>query len=110
MACRRVIVDEIHALSENKRGDQLMLCLAELQAMAPKMRRVGLSATVEDPDAVAHFLAHHPDPCPVLQADPGPNPDIRMLETDELPPWSGGGGKYAIPRVLEEIRKTQKQH
>jgi ATP-dependent Lhr-like helicase len=28
-----------------------------------------------------------------------------MLETEELPPWSGGGGKYAIPRVLDEIKK-----
>ncbi|MBT8460136.1 MAG: ligase-associated DNA damage response DEXH box helicase [Boseongicola sp.] len=101
----RVIVDEIHALSESKRGDQLMLCLAELQELAPNMRRVGLSATVEDPNAIAHFLARHPDPCPVLYADPGPAPDISMLETEELPPWSGGGGKYAIPRVLEEIRK-----
>ncbi len=101
----RVIVDEIHALAESKRGDQLMLCLAELQAMAPDLRRVGLSATVEDPEAIARFLARHPDPCPVLEADPGPPPQIAMLETEELPPWSGGGGKYAIPRVLEEVRK-----
>lgn len=101
----RVIVDEIHALSESKRGDQLMLCLAELQRIAPAMRRVGLSATVENPAAIAQFLARHPDPCPVLFADPGPPPDISMLETEELPPWSGGGGKYAIPRVLDEIKK-----
>ena len=102
---QRVIVDEIHALSENKRGDQLMLCLAELQELAPNLRRVGLSATVEDPSAIAQFLARHPDPCPVLYADPGPAPDISMLETEELPPWSGGGGKYAIPRVLDKIKK-----
>ncbi len=101
----RVIIDEIHALSESKRGDQLMLCLAELQNLAPAMRRVGLSATVENPAAIAQFLARHPDPCPVLYADPGPPPDISMLETEELPPWSGGGGKYAIPRVLDEIKK-----
>ncbi|SMX22724.1 ligase-associated DNA damage response DEXH box helicase [Boseongicola aestuarii] len=101
----RVIIDEIHALSESKRGDQLMLCLAELQNLAPAVRRVGLSATVENPAAIAQFLARHPDPCPVLYADPGPPPDISMLETEELPPWSGGGGKYAIPRVLDEIKK-----
>ena len=101
----RVIVDEIHALADSKRGDQLMLCLAELQLLAPNMRRVGLSATVEDPDAIAHYLARHPDPCLILHADPGPAPDIQMLKTRELPPWSCGGGKYAIPRVLEEIRK-----
>ncbi|MDH3263078.1 MAG: ligase-associated DNA damage response DEXH box helicase [Paracoccaceae bacterium] len=101
----RVIVDEIHALAESKRGDQLVLALSRLQALAPVLRRVGLSATVEDPPALAGFLARHPDPCPVLRADPGPDPDIRMLETEAPPPWAGGGGRYAIPRVLEEVRR-----
>ena len=101
----RVIVDEIHALAESKRGDQLMLCLAELSAMCPGLRRVGLSATVEDPDAIARFLARHPDPCPILMADPGPEPDIAMLETDVMPPWSGGGAAYAIPAVLDAVKK-----
>lgn len=101
----RVIVDEIHALSESKRGDQLMLGLAELNALCPNLRRVGLSATVEDPEGIARFLARHPDPCPILHADPGPDPDIAMLETDTLPPWSGGGGKYAIPQVLEAVKQ-----
>ena len=101
----RVIVDEIHALAESKRGDQLMLSLAELQAMRPGLRRVGLSATVEDPDSIARFLARHPDPRPILQADPGPDPDIAMLTTEVMPPWSGGGAAYAIPAVLEEVKK-----
>ncbi len=101
----RVIVDEIHALAESKRGDQLMLCLSELQVMCPKMRRVGLSATVEDPGTIARLLARHPDPCPILRADPGPDPDIAMLRTDVMPPWSGGGAGYAIPAVLEEVKK-----
>ena len=102
---QRVIVDEIHALAESKRGDQLMLALSRLQAMAPDLRRVGLSATVEDPQAIAHQLASHPDPCPILHADPGPAPDIQMLVTDEQPPWTGGGGKYAIPAVLDEVKR-----
>ena len=101
----RVIVDEIHALAESKRGDQLMLALSRLQTMSPGLRRVGLSATVEDPDAIARSLARNPDPCPILQADPGPDPDISMLVTDERPPWAGGGAKYAIPAVLEEVRR-----
>lgn len=102
---QRVIVDEIHALSESKRGDQLMLALARLQGLCPALRRVGLSATVEDPDAIAGFLARHPDPCQIVHADPGPDPDISMLETQEMPPWSGGGAAYAIPAVLEQIRQ-----
>ncbi|MEM1236103.1 MAG: ligase-associated DNA damage response DEXH box helicase [Pseudomonadota bacterium] len=102
---KRVVVDEIHALSESKRGDQLMLALAALDRICPGLMRVGLSATVEDPEAIARFLARHPEPCEILQADPGPAPDIAMLETEELPPWAGGGGKYAIPAILDQVRQ-----
>ncbi|WP_171177934.1 ligase-associated DNA damage response DEXH box helicase [Ruegeria sp. HKCCA4633] len=102
---QRIIVDEIHALAESTRGDQLMLALARLQRLNPALRRVGLSATVEDPAAIARFLARHPDPCQIVQADPGPDPDIQMLETTEMPPWSGGGAAYAIPAVLDQIRQ-----
>ncbi|MFY0596382.1 MAG: ligase-associated DNA damage response DEXH box helicase [Cognatishimia sp.] len=102
---KRVVVDEIHALAESKRGDQLMLALARLQAICPDLRRVGLSATVDKPKDIAALLARHPDPCDILHADPGPDPDISMLTTDEAPPWSGGGAAYAIPAVLEQIKK-----
>ncbi|WP_298359925.1 ligase-associated DNA damage response DEXH box helicase [uncultured Litoreibacter sp.] len=102
---QRIVVDEIHALAESKRGDQLMLALSRLQGIAPDLRRVGLSATVEDPQGIADFLACHPHPTTIINADPGPDPDIAMLQTDEAPPWSGGGGKYAIPAVLDQIRQ-----
>lgn len=99
---QRVIVDEIHALAESKRGDQLVLQLSRLQGMNPTLRRVGLSATVENPPALGRFLA--PDTT-ILEADPGPDPDISMLETEAPPPWSGGGGRYAIPAILNEITR-----
>lgn len=103
-AVQRVIIDEAHALAESKRGDQLMLALARLQALNPALRRVALSATVEDPAALAQYVAPHPAPCAVLTADPGPDPDIRMLETAAPPPWAGGGAAYAIPDVLAQVR------
>ena len=58
---RRVVVDEIHALADSKRGDQLFLALARLQRLCPGLRRVGLSATVEDPQAIARLLARETD-------------------------------------------------
>ncbi|SFI88566.1 ligase-associated DNA damage response DEXH box helicase [Jannaschia pohangensis] len=102
---QRIIVDEIHALADSKRGDQLMLALSRLETLAPGLRRVGLSATVDDPAVIAHYLARHPDPCPILLADPGPPPDIDMLQTEEAPPWAGAGGRYAIPAVLDQVRQ-----
>ena len=101
---QRVVVDEIHALAESKRGDQLFLALSRLQTLCPNLRRVGLSATVDDPAVIAQLLAKNPDPCPILHADPGPKPFIRMLGTEVAPPWSGGGAKYAIETVLDQVR------
>ena len=98
---KRVVIDEIHALAESKRGDQLSLLVAKLAALAPGLRRVGLSATVEGPPALARFLGPGTE---ILQADPGPDPDIAMLTTDQPPPWAGGGAAYAIPAVLEQVK------
>ena len=98
----RVIVDEIHALAESKRGDQLMLQLARLESLAPGLRRVGLSATVEDPPALAAFFGAGTE---VLLADPGPDPDIAMLITHDPPPWAGNGAHYAIPAILDQVMR-----
>ena len=83
---KRIVIDEIHALADSKRGDQLMLALSAIQNMCDGLRRVGLSATVEDPAAIAKYLARHPDPCDIVMADPGPDPDISMLQIAEPPP------------------------
>ncbi len=101
---RRVVVDEIHALAESKRGDQLLLGLARLEKLCPGLSRVGLSATVDDPPALAEYLAPAPGACEIIMADPGPGPDIRLLDTAEPPPWAGSGGRYAAAEILDEIR------
>lgn len=51
-----IILDEVHAIWNGKRGDLLNLGLARLQTFAPAMRRVALSATVDDPDKIAAWL------------------------------------------------------
>ncbi|MGA0777725.1 MAG: ligase-associated DNA damage response DEXH box helicase [Gemmobacter sp.] len=98
----RVVVDEAHALAETKRGDQLALLIARLGTLAPGLRRVGLSATVEDPPALARWLGAG-EAAGIITADPGPAPDIAILPTALPPPWAGGGGRHAIPEVLAEI-------
>ena len=51
------IVDEIHALAENKRGVHLSLTLERMQRLSPEMCRVGLSATIAPLEEEAAFLA-----------------------------------------------------
>jgi ATP-dependent Lhr-like helicase len=59
---RTVIVDEIHAMADDKRGAHLALSLARLddlvqKAGSPAPQRIGLSATVRPIETVARFLA-----------------------------------------------------
>jgi len=51
-----VIVDEVHALAENKRGVHLSLSLERLNLLSPSMTRVGLSATISPLEEIARFL------------------------------------------------------
>jgi len=54
---RTVIVDEIHALVQNKRGSHLALSLERLDALTGRRAtRVGLSATQKPIEAVGRFL------------------------------------------------------
>ncbi len=52
-----VIVDEIHAMVDDKRGSHLALSLARLDALTgARPQRIGLSATVKPIEEVARFL------------------------------------------------------
>ena len=55
---KAVIIDELHALLGNKRGAHLALSLARLDDLCPgPLQRIGLSATLEDPQRAARWLA-----------------------------------------------------
>ena len=52
-----LIIDEIHALAENKRGVHLSLTVERLQRLSPALARIGLSATIAPLEEIARYLA-----------------------------------------------------
>ncbi len=102
-----VIVDEIHAFARDKRGDLLSLALSRLQALAPQLRRVGLSATVAEPDAYRSWLAPDADLDAVrlVTGDPGAEPDLSILIPENRIPWAGHSGYHAVRDVMQLIEK-----
>ena len=67
-----VIVDEIHAVADDKRGVHLSLSLERLEALTERPPvRIGLSATQKPIEEVARFLAGNSDP-----RNPRPEPVI----------------------------------
>ena len=105
---RVVILDEVHALHNSKRGDLLALGLARLQKLAPQHFRIGLSATVADPEPLQRYLVPQPSGERVLSClvvgRPGATPQIRILTSQEYVPWAGHMAKHAVGEVMEEIR------
>jgi ATP-dependent Lhr-like helicase len=97
---RTVVMDEVHALAGGKRGDQLALCVARLGCLAPELRRVGLSATVAHPDAIAAYVGADR----VIEEAGGAAPELSIMLPEGRLSWSGHMGLEAAPQVMTRIR------
>lgn len=82
--CRTVIVDEIHALIDEKRGAHLALSIERLERLCGRpLTRIGLSATVKPLATVARFLlgVRDDESCEIINTG-----HLRRLDLDiELP-------------------------
>ncbi len=105
---RCVVVDELHALAANKRGELLSLGLARLARLAPGSRRVGLSATVAWPEEMEAFLSPAGRPglgdVARIEAPSGLDAEISILVAGARLPWSGHMGTYAAEEIYAAIR------
>ncbi len=106
---KRVIIDEVHAFANGKRGDLLSLSLARLQTISPDMQRVALSATVADPDDYRAWLAPFGDiqQVTLVEGAAAAEPDLTIMLPEGRVPWSGHSGQYAVPQILEEIARNK---
>jgi ATP-dependent helicase Lhr and Lhr-like helicase len=104
---RTIVVDELHGFAKEKRGDLLSLSMSRLQRLAPEMRRVGLSATISDPDAYRSWLAHDADMelVDLILGDAGAQPDLTILIPENKIPWGGHSGYHAIADVMRLIEQ-----
>lgn len=103
---RCVIIDELHAIEDNKRGDLLALGLSRLQALAPDARRVGLSATVADPDRLRRWLSTtaQAEDVQLVLGTQGAEPVVDVLQTGARLPWSGHMGAHAVPEIYDLLK------
>ncbi|WP_300544440.1 ligase-associated DNA damage response DEXH box helicase [Maricaulis sp.] len=109
---RRIVIDEIHAIAPQKRGDLLSLGLAAIARWAPDARRAGLSATVADEGGLARWLAPQTpggDPvfAEIVRGAAGARPQVEILDPGERIPWAGHSGRHAIADVYERIKQAR---
>lgn len=108
---KAVIIDEIHQVAASRRGDLIALALAQLEAFSPGFRRIGLSATVAEPERFCDWLGHeanaveHLDSRTLGMAEAAP--EVAILPTRKAPPYNGFMAQYAVPEILSEIAKAR---
>ncbi|MFZ4594243.1 MAG: DEAD/DEAH box helicase [Verrucomicrobiaceae bacterium] len=118
--CRFVIVDELHALAENKRGAHLTLSLERLGAQCKVISdessalraehlahntlvRIGLSATAAPLSLLAQFLCGVDRPCDIVRAKVARKRRVEVLSPLKRDPYPPAG--YTAQRVLTDIAK-----
>ena len=99
-----VVVDEVHAFAGDDRGWHLMYLLERLSRLAGReLQRLGLSATVGNPDNLCDWLAKGcPSPRNVINppTDPGVHPEIEI-------DWVGNLNNAAI--VISRLHRGEKR-
>lgn len=81
---RAVIIDELHALIDTKRGAHLMLSIARLDRLCGQpLVRIGLSATIEPLELAARYLC--PEPATVCAPAMEKQIQIQILGTTPAP-------------------------
>lgn len=77
-----VIVDEVHELATDKRGEQLAVGLERLRRIAGRnFQRIGLSATIGNPERIAEFLVGPDGGCEIVRV-----PVAKLMEFDVVYP------------------------
>ena len=106
-----VVIDEMHALVPNKRGELLSLGLTRLNRITPDLLRIGLSATVAFPDDMKSFLSSYGRSkdrnVVTVMGLQQTKPAVKILIGNGRLPWSGYMGLYATKEIYQEIKKHQ---
>lgn len=102
---RYIIIDELHALMHSKRGDLLSLNLARLQNLASEAKKIGLSATIAQPETALEWLSPHQGQ--IIKAPARIAPDITILKSEARMPWAGHMALYAMPEIYEALSQSQ---
>jgi ATP-dependent helicase Lhr and Lhr-like helicase len=97
-----VVVDELHELLGNERGAHLSLSLERLQRISryPEMMRVGLSATVGDPEEAARFLVGEQEKCAIVTDTEARGYDVEINFVD-------GNLTQLAQRILDYIAEEK---
>ena len=97
-----IIIDELHSIIYTKRGDLLTLNLARLSCMAPNAIKIGLSATIKNTNnALSYFSNSNKKKC--IEPKIVKKISIKILNSNNLVPWSGHMPTYAIKDIYSYI-------
>jgi ATP-dependent Lhr-like helicase len=115
---RWLIVDEIHALADNKRGAHLALSIERLAALGehdssatlprPPFQRIGLSATVAPLEEIGRYLTGTSGQCALLEVEAKKRIELRVHTPLRRNPYPAAG--YTGERLVRELGVLIQKH
>src|SRR3989338_2670487 len=107
------IVDEIHALAENKRGVHLSLSLERLSKLTSYMTRIGLSATISPLEEIAKYLVGYDNgkerPCKIVDVQFIKKLDLKVLSpVPDLVDMEHGIMHHAMYTLIDKLVQEHK--
>ena len=105
---RWLIIDEIHALADNKRGVHLALSVERLAGARNTLQRIGLSATVAPLAEVAQFLVGTEGRCAVVDVSARKRIELRIHTPLRKNPYPAAG--YTGQRLVRELGALIRKH
>lgn len=101
-----IIVDELHSIMHTKRGDLLSLNIARLGLLAPKARRIALSATINDPKIAKDYFCR-PRKGHMIEVKSPTKPNIEILMGEGRMPWAGHSGTYVLEDLYARLKQSK---
>lgn len=97
---KAIILDELHALIDTKRGAHLMLSVARLDKICSQpLQRIGLSATIEPLSTAAAYLS--PEPAAIIA--PAMKKEVQLIVTSPFADVTAGKRKDPVWEELAEL-------
>jgi ATP-dependent Lhr-like helicase len=111
-----IVIDEVHEIVNNKRGTQLTLALERLKELrlGQDFQRIGLSATIGDPEKVAKFISSNSE-CDIVDARAEKSYEIEVeYPRVSFPDFElakklsvGVAGAYCLRRIKELVEANR---
>ncbi|MAZ07519.1 MAG: DNA ligase-associated DEXH box helicase [Rickettsiales bacterium] len=103
---RFLIIDEVHTITNTKRGELLSLNLTRLSGFNKIFQKILLSATAPNAKDIINYFS--PKDGQIISSKINQKKEIMIIKSQERIPWSGHMAEYAIGEIYNILKRHKR--